>query len=277
MHRLFREVRFSINPFIEGADLGANPFASRPAGSGLALFLALGVHLHHSVDSDTGFVMNVCEIDKVVRREAVPLWNQYIQEAYRRGRHVDWLALADLLTKTEQMLCRGLAPCTLDKLSLRLNPFRIIAMISDAPGLLYFSETFEFVAMHKLWNPRWTDEQNFEVFGKCANPSGHGHNYRIEVTVTVHEPGPFSSSHFEAVVDQEVIQRLDHKNLNQDVVHFRSAIPTIENLAQYTWDLLKGRFEHADLLCVTVWESDRTSCAYYGTERSLSPDSEKGL
>ena len=84
--------------------------------------------------------------------------------------------------------------------------------------MVYFSEKFEFAAMHKLWNEQFSEKKNFEVFGKCANPAGHGHNYIIEVTVKrTGEQAGLSIGQFERIVDQEFIKLVDHKNLNVDV------------------------------------------------------------
>jgi len=131
--------------------------------------------------------------------------------------------------------------------------------------MFYFSEKFEFAATHKLWNDKFSRERNFEVFGKCANPAGHGHNYVVDVTVK--EPAgsnSFCIGDFERIVDDELIKVLDHKNLNADVIEFGETNPTVENIASFSWNKLVGKFGRALLHCVTVWESDRMYCSYYG-------------
>ena len=148
-------------------------------------------------------------------------------------------------------------------------------MDTKEPGMVYFSEKFEFAATHKLWNDGFSDEQNLETFGKCANPSGHGHNYLVEVTIRMPaellpdaaqtpNPAPMRIGRFEQIVDARLMQLLDHKNLNLDVPAFRERTPTVENLALFAWQCLAGQFDPAQLHCVTVWESDRTWCSYYG-------------
>ena len=94
-------------------------------------------------------------------------------------------------------------PAKLNKLSLKLNPFRTIAIKSEVFDMVYFSEKFEFAATHKLWNNQFSEQKNMEVFGKCANPTGHGHNYVVEVTVKM-PPGrdDFNVCDFEQVVDK---------------------------------------------------------------------------
>lgn len=228
------------------------------------MFIELGVALSHSVDPDTGFVVNVSEIDRTVRRDAVPVMTQYVCDQYRRGHHIDLGQVVRLLAKAGDILICSFSPCTLETLTLKLTPYRAIAMRPKHKGSIYFSEKFEFAAMHKLWNARFTEEENYRAFGKCAHPSGHGHNYWVEVTVTLDGPDEFDSLGFEKLVDERLIALLDHKNLNEDVPYFRDHIPTIENIAEFSWDQLIEHIARGRLYCVTVWESDRASCAYYG-------------
>ncbi len=265
MHRLSRSVRFSINPFLDSDAPGANGFASRPCGSGLAVFFELGVELSGSVESETGFVRNVVDIDSAVRTHVVPVFADSVREHWRAGRHIGFSVLSGLLGRSWGLLDRCWESVRVSRLSLKLNPFRCLAIDTEEAEMVYFSEKFEFAAMHKLWNDALSDERNFEVFGKCANPAGHGHNYTVEVAVRAPEAGDgLDVGQFEQIVDQRVISVLDHKNLNADVPHFNSTIPSIENLAVFAWNRLKGAFERVELHCVTVWETDRTCCSYYG-------------
>ncbi len=132
--------------------------------------------------------------------------------------------------------------------------------------LALVSEKFEFAAMHTLWNDKFDRQHNFELFGKCANPTGHGHNYVIEVTVKAAvEDGDFCVGKFEKIVDDEFIQLVDHKNLNVDVAEFDGRNPTVENIAAFAWEKLTGKFRKTGdclLFSVTVWETDRTYCTY---------------
>ena len=138
-------------------------------------------------------------------------------------------------------------------------------MDMKTPGMLYFSEKFEFAATHKLWNSSFSEPQNLQVFGKCANPTGHGHNYLVEVTVATSGAGPdLEVGEFERIVDSQLMQVVDHKNLNLDVPVFQEKVPTVENIAVFAWEHLAGKFGSAQLHGVTVWESDRTYCSYHG-------------
>lgn len=95
--------------------------------------------------------------------------------------------------------------------------------------------------------------------------AGHGHNYIVEVTVKTDANGDnFRVGDFERIVNGELIELMDHKNLNIEVAEFRDVNPTVENLAVFAWERLADRFDPARLHCVTVWETDKTCCSYYG-------------
>jgi 6-pyruvoyltetrahydropterin/6-carboxytetrahydropterin synthase len=278
MHKLARRVRFSVNPFLSEDGEGANSFASRPAGEGLAVFLELSVELAGEVEPATGFVVNVTDIDDEVRRSVVPIFAERIRADFRGGRHIGIPAISELLMAGWEALANvgwglphrtgGLKP-TLHRLGLKLNPYRETAIDSQGPKMIYFSEKFEFAATHKLWNEDFSEQRNFEVFGKCANPTGHGHNYIVDVTVKAPAGREICVGDFERIVDDELIKVVDHKNLNLDVAHFATTNPTVENIAAFAWSRLVGKFgpdggASPTLHCVTIWETDKTSCSYYG-------------
>ncbi len=268
MHKLTRCVRFSINPFLSEEIEGFNSFVSKPAGEGLSIFLELSVEVAGEVEPATGFVVNVADIDREVREFAVPVFAERIRQDFRRAQHIGFFAVAELLKSAWNRLTDKFGPAQLSKLSLKLNPFRKVAIESRDLEMVYFSEKFEFAAMHKLWNNDFSEEQNLEVFGKCANPAGHGHNYIVEVTIKMptSENG-FRISDFERVVDNELIKLVDHKNLNADVSQFSRTNPTVENIAAFAWKRLVGKFGEAALHCVTVWETDKTYSSYYGRSK----------
>jgi len=268
MHRLTRGVRFSINPFLPKDNLGFNSFASQPTGEGLSIFFELSVELVGEVAPATGFVVNVVDIDKSVRKFVVPIFGRRIREDFRRGRHIGLFEMAELLSTAWGRLADKFVEAKLSKLSLILNPFRKVSVEGQKSGMIYFSEKFEFAATHKLWNDEFSPQRNLEIFGKCSNPTGHGHNYVVEVTIkkATGDKG-FCIGDFERVVSEELIKMLDHKNLNIDVPHFRKTNPTVENIAEFAWNKLADKFGQGTLYCITVWETDKTSCSYYGQQR----------
>ncbi len=266
MHKLVRQVRFSINPFLEADSIGFNSYASRPTGEGLSIFFELCVGVVGRVEPDTGFVVNITDIDKCVRQYVVPIFARQIRQDYREGRHIGFFKIVRLLKSSQEQLADKFGKAKLGELSLKLNPFRKVAIDCEDYKMVYFSERFEFAAMHKLWNDGFSDERNFAVFGKCANPAGHGHNYVAEVTVKVPADGAgLCIGDFEKTVSDEFIELVDHKNLNADVTELGGVNPTVENLAVFAWNRLSGNFEQGILHCVSIWETDKTYCCYYGS------------
>lgn len=127
------------------------------------------------------------------------------------------------------------------------------------PVLVTRRETFN--AGHRLYNPDFTDERNWEVFGKCSNPSGHGHNYVLEVTVTgevdpqtgyVMDLGELSE-----VIQKRIIDDVDHRNLNVDVEWLRGRIPTAETMASAFWERLNSHLPPGALHSVVVRETEK--------------------
>ncbi len=265
MHELARLVRFSINPFLPEQGKGSNSFVSEPAGEGLSIFFEMCVEVTGAVEPATGFVVNVTDIDRNVRKFVVPIFIERITRDFRRARHIGLSAIAGLLTVAQSRLADKFGSARLSRLTLKLNPLRTVAVDSEDLDMIYFCEKFEFAATHKLWNEEFSEKQNFAVFGKCANPTGHGHNYLVEVAIKMPAArDDFHIGDFEKMVDEELIKLLDHRNLNTDVDHFAEINPTVENIAAFVWNRLVGRFDAAALHRVTVWETDKTYCSYYG-------------
>jgi len=127
----------------------------------------------------------------------------------------------------------------------------------------------EFSAAHRLFNPEWTEEHNQEVFGACANPNWHGHNYELQVTVEgLVDPETGFVIDFrvlKSLVDSRVIQDLDHKNLDLDVPWMAGIISSAENLVVAIWDrLADGLPEGVELSKLTLWETPRSYVEYTG-------------
>lgn len=120
-----------------------------------------------------------------------------------------------------------------------------------------------FCASHRIFNPKWTDEQNKKVYGKCAHIHGHGHNYELEVGVTAPidpETGMvFDLQVLKDIIQSEILADVDHKHLNHDVEWLSGKIPTTEILVEAIWQRLETKLaslsSHAKLHSVTVFET----------------------
>ena len=123
-----------------------------------------------------------------------------------------------------------------------------------------------FIAAHRLFNPAWDDATNDRVFGKCALPNYHGHNYDLVVKVTgVPDPSTgyvMDMKILSDLVQQEIVERFDHRNLNLDTVEFRNLNPTAENIAVVIFNLLRPHIQPELELQVRLYETPRNFVEY---------------
>ena len=134
--------------------------------------------------------------------------------------------------------------------------------------MVYVTRRASFCASHRLHNPAWSDEKNAAVFGKCNNRNGHGHNYDIEVTVGGTPPEEtgmvIDLKKLQEIIEHEVVDRVDHKNMNEDVEFMRGVIPTAENMAIAFWKILEPRIAEGKLIAIRLAESENNSVEYRG-------------
>ena len=129
------------------------------------------------------------------------------------------------------------------------------------------SRRFDFSASHRYYREEWSEEENSRVFGLCALPNGHGHNYTLEVAVAG-APDPVTGMVVN-LVDLEdavagVVRLFDHKHLNLDTPYFTERIPTTENLAVVLWGLIAQRLAGATLSRIRLFETDDLFVDYCG-------------
>lgn len=125
-----------------------------------------------------------------------------------------------------------------------------------------------FNAAHRLFRKDWSDEKNNSVFGKCNNPNYHGHNYVLEVWIDG-EINPESGYVIDLkilknIVNTEIVERFDHRNLNLDCPEFENLIPTAENIILICWNLLRARIEDKFQLRLKLWETENNIFEYSG-------------
>jgi 6-pyruvoyltetrahydropterin/6-carboxytetrahydropterin synthase len=125
-----------------------------------------------------------------------------------------------------------------------------------------------FNAAHRLFNPKWDEQKNFEVFGKCSYPNYHGHNYDLIVEVkgeTNPETGyVIDMKVLSSIVKAEVTERYDHRNLNLDLEEFKNLNPTAENIAVVIWNRLRSKLEAKYELSIRLYETERNFVEYNG-------------
>jgi len=123
-----------------------------------------------------------------------------------------------------------------------------------------------FNAAHRLYNPAWGDDKNNAVFGKCANPNYHGHNYELIVRLSG-EPDPQTGYLYDLkalsdLIKDNVLKKFDHKNLNLDTDYFKNLNPTAENICFVIYDILRALIDGKFDLKVRLYETERNFVEY---------------
>ena len=273
---LRRTVRLCVNPGDDphAPPKGPNGFAGTPPMRGLGRYFEFDVTVTGEPDERSGYLVDIKTIDKAVRRAVYPRVATLCAESPDREPAA---ALPDLV----EPLAEALAPHRLRSIVWRLTPTYSVAMEippmsqtnmlgNDAPKRVLIRQRFDFAAAHRLHVEGVSDEDNRAMFGKCNNPSGHGHNYQVEPCVAIDpatEQGQgFSLAQLEALTDEVVIDHFDHLHLNVDTEEFgpSGVNPSVENIARVAFERLAPAIAGAgaELVSMTVWETDRTSCTY---------------
>ena len=135
--------------------------------------------------------------------------------------------------------------------------------------LVYLTRRETLSACHRLHSIYLSDEENKEIFDKCNNPNGHGHNYVIEVTVKGEVDGKtgmvINITDLKKIMDQAIMKPLDHKNIDKDVPYFSNVVSTTENVAVFVWKGVKNLLpENVTLDQVKIWETEKNIVLYKG-------------
>jgi 6-pyruvoyltetrahydropterin/6-carboxytetrahydropterin synthase len=136
--------------------------------------------------------------------------------------------------------------------------------------MVYITRREHFNAAHKLHRADWSEEKNKEIFGPCANPNWHGHNYELFVTVKG-KPGTdtgfvINLKSLSDVIRKEIVDKVDHKNFNLDVDFMKGILPSAENIAVAFWKILDKHVTKlgATLHCVKLKETENNYVEYFG-------------
>jgi 6-pyruvoyltetrahydropterin/6-carboxytetrahydropterin synthase len=134
--------------------------------------------------------------------------------------------------------------------------------------MIYVTRRVTFSASHRLFNPHLSDEENEALFDKCANKNGHGHNYVMEVTVAG-EPQDRTGyvvdlKKLKEILKSEIVDRVDHRHLNEDVDFMKGIIPTAENIARVFWRILQPKIPDGRLFSIRLHETENNVVEYRG-------------
>ncbi len=134
--------------------------------------------------------------------------------------------------------------------------------------MVYITRKASFSAAHRLFNPELSDNENCEIYNKCNNYWGHGHNYTLEVTVCG-IPNPKTGylidlKILKKIINEEIIEKVDHKHLNIDVDMFKGVITSLENIIAVFWQSLEKKIPNGKLFKIKIFETDNNWIEYFG-------------
>ena len=231
----------------------------------------LEVTVGGSIDPQTGMIVNIKTIDRVVREQIVREFDgKSINDEIDYFRSHSSTTENIALYITRKLSAKGVMPASTVLEHVRLyekEDLFVDITLQEQPvtagqgvQVMTFTRSYEFAAAHRLHVPTLSEAQNIELFGKCNSPAGHGHNYILEVSVEG-TPDPETGmmvdlGKLDQVVEELVVDRYDHQHLNVDVPEFQDRTPTSEVIAAEIFDRLKDRLP-AKLAKIRLYETAR--------------------
>ena len=280
MISLSRTIRFCLNDptppavadeFDHNSALPSTPprhngFSAWPAMRGMGRYYQLHVRCDGEPDPTTGYFISIKLIDRAVSTTVMP----YLQQLINTADSTSTIPMGHLMCQLIGLLQNPLEQ-TVTQTRLDLTPYYSLTIRSRDMDHVLIRQQYEFAAAHRLHTDQLSEQENQRVFGKCNNPSGHGHNYRLEVVVKAPiDPEGHTTpvDAIDALIDEVVIQKLDHKHLNLDVPQFEHLNPSVEHIAMVIYGMVVQQTGNlgvnVELEEVSVWETDKTVCTYRG-------------
>jgi 6-pyruvoyltetrahydropterin/6-carboxytetrahydropterin synthase len=145
-----------------------------------------------------------------------------------------------------------------------------VSSVRPQRGVVTITRQVHFNSAHRLWNPSKSQAWNVKQFGLCTNPHWHGHNYVLEVSLRG-EPDPETGcimdlGKLKEILHERIVDKCDHRNLNDQVDFLRGIIPSTENLVIAFWNELAGHIPAGRLHCVKLFETPRNFAEYHGPD-----------
>lgn len=222
------------------------------------------------IDPRTGMVINIKTLDRILKERIVSRFDQRsINDEVPELKGVS-PTLENLIAHFAKALSDLPGGAKLATIRLYETPTLFADLIQNGDThTMTLTRGYHFSASHRLHVPGLSDAENLELFGKCNNPSGHGHNYELEITVSseIHPKTGMmvDIEELDRIVHAEVVDRYDHKHLNEDIEEFRGVNPTSEVLAKTIWERLRGKLP-VELKKVLLRETPRNFFEYAGED-----------
>ena len=230
----------------------------------------LEVMVKGDVDADNGMVINLVTLDGLLKTEVLANYDhKHLNQQHPVFADNPYLqpTCENIAIEIWQRLARSLP----DEMLHRSRLYESATNFADYYGeeqVVYLTKVYEFSSAHRLHSHVLSDEENRDIFGKCNNPAGHGHNYVLEVTVKGDvdpRTGLVAGLEFlDEVVQKQVYTRFDYKHLNLDTPEFEKLNPTSENFVKVLWDVLQPNLRPVVLHRLRLRETPKNHFDYYG-------------
>jgi len=224
----------------------------------------LEVTVKGNLDQRSGIVVNIVDIDCIIKSVVLEeLDGKFLNREHPYFKeHIP--TTENIVAYLWDSLKARFDDCFLHKIVLHENPF--LFSQKGVKSVIQLTRKYHFSAAHRLHSDQLSDEENKQIFGKCNNPHGHGHNYILEVTIAG-EKDPVTGmvidlTELDRVIDQAIIQKFDHKNLNLDTEEFQELNPTAEVMTVVFWELIWNRLPN--LHKIGLWETSKNYFEYLG-------------
>jgi 6-pyruvoyltetrahydropterin/6-carboxytetrahydropterin synthase len=229
------------------------------------------VTVQGTVDDETGMVVNIKTIDSLMKRKIdEQLDHRHYSLEVEKLKKL-WPTLETLGPFVWNEIRPHLEGCELHEVQVFENE----DFYTNYRGgkMVYLTRVYRFSAAHRLHNPNLSDEENRELFGKCNNLHGHGHNYLLEITL-VGEPDERTNclvdiGAMDRTVEEKIMKPFDHVHLNLDTEEFKSINPSSENIVKVFWSILSESFPPAQLHRLRLWETSKSYFDCYGETPSV--------
>ncbi len=233
----------------------------------------LKVTLGGRLDPQTGMVLNIKELDLLLKEISSEFDHKFINldhPAFQQRIPTTENLASYMHCQIEEKLRARSTSYHLSRVQLYEEPTLWAEVLSgEESSMVTLTKTFSFSAAHRLHSNNLSADENRLVFGKCNNLHGHGHNYELEVTVQGRidpQTGMIMDlGELMQTVQDEVLERFDHKHLNKDTEEFRTLNPTGENIVQVIWNLLQPKLG-SQLVRLGLWETPKNLFEYYGEQ-----------
>lgn len=236
----------------------------------------LDVGVSGEIDPQTGILVNIKDIDRIVRERVVETVHGKML-----NRAAPFFAenpvTAENVTQFIRMELENAMPpeAQLSELRLERTPLHWVEWNRNESPIMQVTHVYEFSASHRLHSDALSAAENEELFGKCNRANGHGHNYVFEVTVSGAPDAKtgrvMDGDVLDEIVEREIVDRYDHRHLNLDIEEFQALIPSAENITRVIWERLADNIPApARLSRVTVRETARNIFTYQGEKESTA-------